>query len=373
MNTIYPFIIECSKQNRSAVLATLIKRTGSTPRDAGTRFVVLEDGTFHGTIGGGLFEAMVIEEALRVVQSGVPVRFDFRLNGTDVADTDMLCGGEGEVFLEPIYPHNPYHILIFEKAVRVLQRGGAGLMVTSVDPGRWTGDLTPKAFLGTDGEVIGSVLGAEAMPPEMVRVLLSLQDRKEAGTLVLQEEGVGPMEVLIEPVVANPVLYVFGGGHVSREIVPLASHVGFEVVVIDDRPEFADPERFPEARQVRLSPFENVLEQLPVNSASYLVIVTRGHIHDKTVLEQALRTDACYIGMIGSSRKIRIIYDRLLEEGFDQAKLDRVHAPIGLDIGADTPEEIAVSIVAELILVRAGGGRRKRKCSSFLPRNPTTL
>jgi xanthine dehydrogenase accessory factor len=149
---------------------------------------------------------------------------------------------------------------------------------------------------------------------------------------------------------------VFGAGHVSLQIVPLAARVGFRTVVIDDRPEFADEKKFPETAEVRQYPFEGVLQHLPVNQASYLVIVTRGHIHDKTVLAQCLKTNAKYIGMIGSRRKIAMVYENLKEEGFTQKDIERVRAPIGLDIGAETPEEIAVSIVAELISVRAGRG-----------------
>jgi xanthine dehydrogenase accessory factor len=125
-------------------------------------------------------------------------------------------------------------------------------------------------------------------------------------------------------------------------------------VVIDDRPDFADPANFPEAEKVLQYPFEGVLERIPVDESSFVIIVTRGHLHDKTVLEQSLRTKAGYIGMIGSRRKKAMIYEKLLEEGFTRQDLDRVYAPIGLDIGAETPEEIAVSIVAELIQVRAG-------------------
>jgi len=126
------------------------------------------------------------------------------------------------------------------------------------------------------------------------------------------------------------------------------------VVVIDDRPEFADPKKFPDAMEVYQYPFEGVLDRLPIDESSYLVIVTRGHIYDKTVLAQCLKTNAKYIGMIGSRRKRNLIYENLLGEGLTQDDLDRVHAPIGLHIGAETPEEIAVSIVAELIKIRAG-------------------
>jgi xanthine dehydrogenase accessory factor len=130
--------------------------------------------------------------------------------------------------------------------------------------------------------------------------------------------------------------------------------VGFKVVVIDDRPEFADPEKFPKAEDVHYYSFDSVMERLPVDGSSYVVIMTRGHSHDKTVLAQALKSPAGYIGMIGSRRKISIIFGKLLEQGFTQEQLDRVHSPIGIDIGAETPEEIAVSIIAELIKVRAG-------------------
>jgi xanthine dehydrogenase accessory factor len=149
-------------------------------------------------------------------------------------------------------------------------------------------------------------------------------------------------------------MYIFGGGHVSRRIVPLASLVDFSVEVIDDRPEFCMPEDFPEADAVHHLAFEEVMNNLSVDEFSYLVIVTRGHIHDKTVLSQALRTNARYVGMIGSRRKKEIVFKALLEEGFTREDLARVYSPIGLDIGAQTPAEIGVSIVAELIAVRAG-------------------
>jgi xanthine dehydrogenase accessory factor len=150
-----------------------------------------------------------------------------------------------------------------------------------------------------------------------------------------------------------PVLYVFGGGHVSLQIVPMAALVGFNVVVIDDRPEFADPRKFPEAMSVHEYPFEGVFDRLPIDQSSYIVIVTRGHLHDRTVVMQALKTQARYIGMMGSRRKKAIVYKKLLEEGFTQADLDRIYSPIGIGIEAETPEELAVSIVAELIKVRA--------------------
>lgn len=360
METLFPLILKAFEENRRAALATLIKRTGSAPRDTGTRFLVLDDGRFHGTIGGGLFEARVLEEARRAIESGQASRYDFHLTGEDVADTDMICGGEGEVFLEPVLPEHVPHVQVFERSLEVLRRGGAGVLATALDPDRWTGDEVPKAFLEFGGDVLGSLLGHRPMPETLVQSLARFQGKKQPQVAMLEDGAGGVIEVLLEPVTADPMLYVFGGGHVAGEIVPLAARVGFQVVVVDDRPEFAEPARFPSAREVIQAPYEGIMGRLSVDPSSYVVVVTRGHSHDKEVLGQALETDARYVGMIGSSRKIGIIFDRLREEGTSPESLDRVHAPIGIDIGAETPEEIAVSIVAELIKVRAGGGKRGR-------------
>ncbi len=361
MDTLYPLIIESFRQDHPCVLATMIKSTGSAPREAGARMVIRDDESVRGSVGGGLLEARVMGRAKEVMETRRPLRLVFRLTGKEAAGTDMICGGEGEVFLEPVSPDNPHHIQIFERISEVIKRGGSGVVATALDPERWTGPGVPKVFVERDGGVIGSVLGEREMPQGIVERLKESADSREVGIINLEDGSGGALEVLLEPVAAHPVLYIFGGGHVSGEIVPLAAGVGFKVVVIDDRPEFASRERFPRASEVHCRPFREALAGLPVDSASYLVIVTRGHAHDKTVLEQALATEAKYMGMIGSQRKIRMIYDKLLEEGFFKEQLARVHAPIGIDIGAETPEEIAVSIVAELIKVRAGGGKRRER------------
>jgi xanthine dehydrogenase accessory factor len=161
----------------------------------------------------------------------------------------------------------------------------------------------------------------------------------------------------VEPTVLPGTVYLFGAGHVSRPVAELASVVDFQTVVLDDRAEFSNAERFPKADQIKVIPsFHQAFEGLDIDRDSYVVILTRGHLHDKTVLEQALKSNAGYIGMIGSRRKRDLIYQELLGKGFAKNELERVCAPIGLAIGAETPEEIAVSIVAELIQVRAGRG-----------------
>jgi xanthine dehydrogenase accessory factor len=356
MAEIYSKIVELVETGRPSVLATIIRLSGSGPRGAGTKFLILEDGSSVGTIGGGLLEARVLEGARRVLETGLPLRFGMFLGGTDVARTDMICGGDVEVFLEPISPGALNHLLMFRRMEEIQRRGGSALMVTLLDEARWQEGAVPKMLLQKGGETLGSILGRSGMEAALRREMEGLLKRREPAFITYRDEGGEGLELFAEPVTARPVLYVFGGGHVSAQISPLAMRVGFKVVVVDDRAEFADPARLPGAEEVHQMPFAGVLRELPVDESSYLVIVTRGHIHDKTVLAQCLRSGARYVGMIGSRRKKALIYESLLQEGFTQAELDRVHAPIGLDIGAETPEEIAVSIVAELIQVRAGRG-----------------
>jgi xanthine dehydrogenase accessory factor len=354
MEDIYVKAIELLGKNEPSVLATIIRLTGSGPRGAGTKFLILKDGSYVGTIGGGLLEARVLEAAKKVFASRSPVRLSLNLMGKDVAETDMICGGDVDIFLEPLSAENQEQGQGFKKILDIQKRGGTGLLVTVVTTDRWQKDRVPRLFLLPGSGPIGNLPGLKAATEEIAKNMPLVLKQREPRLVISRDDLGGSVELFVEPILADPILYIFGGGHVSAQIIPLASRVGFKVEVVDDRPEFADPAKFPDAAKVHQFPFEGVLGKIPVDESSYLVIVTRGHIHDKTVLEQCLGTKAKYIGMIGSRRKKAMIYEKLLEEGFTKSDLDRVHAPIGLDIGAETPEEIAVSIVAELIQVRAG-------------------
>lgn len=354
MREIYPRILECFKKNRFSVLATLIEQSGSTPRGVGTKIIILEDGSSVGTVGGGILEFSVIEASKKIFETRLPMRFRFNLTGEEIAQTDMLCGGDVTLFLEPVSPNNLNHLQIFEKTLDVLRRGGSGLLATVIDADRWGVRQIPKMFIQSDGERIGSLPDLQEAEEAVLERMDSFLRDKHPGIISCRDGKGNPLHVFVEPVISDPVLYLFGGGHVSAQVAPLAHRVGFKVVVIDDRPEFSDPARFPDADEVYQYSFEGVVDRIPVDESSYLVIVTRGHAHDKTVLAQSLKTSAGYIGMIGSRRKISIIYDKLLEEGYTREDLNRVYSPIGLSIGAETPEEIAVSIVGELIKFRAG-------------------
>ena len=354
MEDVYTKALELLGKREFSVLATIIKLTGSGPRGAGTKFLILKDGSYVGTIGGGLLEARVLEAAKKVFATRSPMSLSLNLMGKDVAETDMICGGDVDVFLEPLSPENQDQIQGFRRILDIQKRGGTGVLVTVVNVDRWQKDRVPRLFILPGAEPIGYLPGMKAVEEELAKNMPRWLKQREPRLVVSRDDLGGSVGLFVEPILSDPVLYIFGGGHVSAQIIPLASKVGFKVEVIDDRPEFADPKKFPDAAKVHQFAFEGVLAKIPVDESSYLVIVTRGHIHDKSVLEQCLRTKAKYIGMIGSRRKKAMIYEKLLEEGFTKADLDRVHAPIGLDIGAETPEEIAVSIVAELIQVRAG-------------------
>jgi xanthine dehydrogenase accessory factor len=354
MEDINTTVAELLRQGRAAVLATIIKQAGPAPRGVGAKCLILDDGSLAGTIGGGLLEGRTLEEARQVFETGLPLRLLFNLKGTDVAGTDMLCGGDVEVFLEPVSPTNESLLPVYEKSAEVNRRGGEAILATVIHQREWRPGQVPKMFMAREGESSGSLSGAQRIKDLLAQEMDRIIRAGRPLTLSAVNEAGEPVELYVEPITSEPALYVFGGGHVAKQIVHLGSLVGFKVIVIDDRPEFADPSIFPDAKEVCQLPFEGVLDRLPVDGSSYLVIVTRGHIHDKTVLSQALSTPARYLGMIGSRRKRDAIYDALKGEGFTEDDLSRVHSPIGLAIGAETPEEIAVSIVAELIKVRAG-------------------
>ncbi len=260
---------------------------------------------------------------------------------------------------------------IYEEIIKVKADGRRAAVATIIAvKGSAPREVGAKMLIHEDGKIVGTIGGGcleaevwqEAMKamaeekPRTVHMDLTGRSAENAGMIC----G-GVMDLYIEPVLPKTRVYIFGGGHISLFVSKICAMVGFEVAVIDDRPDFASQERFPEAAEIIAEDFETVLPRLRANQAAYVVIVTRGHAYDQEVLEWALRTDARYIGMIGSRKKIQTVYKNLQEKGVAPDEFQRVHAPIGLDIGALTPEEIAVSIAAEMIQVRRKNqGERKK-------------
>jgi xanthine dehydrogenase accessory factor len=259
---------------------------------------------------------------------------------------------------------------IYEQIVELRRGGRRGAVATIVNVrGSIPSFKTAKMLVRDDGSIVGTIGGGcveadvwqaarEVMESEKPRTLkFDLnQDPKYDTGLVCG----GTLEVFVEPILPPALLYIFGAGHVAFNLCHTAANAGFDVTVTDDRSSYATKERFPAAREVYALDFDEALKTLDPNEASYIVIVTRGHRDDMRILRWAVQTQARYVGMIGSKRKVIEIFKTLQKEGVRADLFDRVHAPVGLDIGAVTPEEIAVAITAELIAVR-------RHASSALP------
>ncbi len=329
---------ETLSRKQPLVMALILSQEGSTPRTTGTRMMIGADG-YVGTIGGGRIEASVMEIAREMLHKPGAVTISFDLT-SEIADAmDMVCGGKLEILIDSIAPDETNR-LFFSSLLQMLDQRQKGLMVTELLE---SGVLqVRRAILREDSVVIGT--------PDFTMEINSIPQKLRAPILIQS----GDRKFFIEPVMAPGTVYLFGAGHVSLQTAILAKRVGFEVVVLDDRMEFANTSRFSDADDVRVpASFELAFEGLEIHAASYLVILTRGHLHDKTVLQQALKTPAGYIGMIGSRKKRDAIYQALENDGFTAKDFQKVHCPIGLSIGAQTPEEIAVSIVAELIHARS--------------------
>jgi len=316
----------------SLVLATVVESSGSTPRSSGAKMAVRADGSILGTVGGGLVEAQACRDARALLDDGAEDG-SARLAFVDMtqelaANSDMICGGGLTVLLEVVEPGGQA-ALALAKVDSLLRRGVHSALNTRISGSG--DDLRAVNHVITTGPQQGGT-------PSFAR----------------DDEGMR----LSEPMIPPAPLYIFGAGHVSLFTARVGAMIGFRTVVLDDREEYANRERFPEVDEVVVLPdFKECCAGLEVGEDAFIVIVTRGHLHDRTVLAQALRTPAGYVGMIGSKSKRDKIYDSLLADGYTRADIDRCHCPIGLTIGAQTPEEISVSIAAELIGVRSGNGK----------------
>jgi xanthine dehydrogenase accessory factor len=369
MNDVFAEILRLKQQGQRGALCTIISSKGSLPMSGKAKMLVGEDGTMVGTVGGGCLEADVWAEAQRVVKKDISKIASFILTEQHAGESGLNCGGKVEIFIEPVVPDRM--TAIFEEIARIRAEGEKGAIATVI-----SSRIPPamkeksKLVLRADGTILGAI-GEGGFIEDYVRQKAEEVMREDYLTILqfevndeeAQRWGLEPgdaLDVFVEPIVAIPTLYLFGGGHVSLQIAKVAKMVGFKIVVIDDRPAFANKERFPMADDTRVEDLYTVFERLKIDDQSYIVAVTRGHQHDEPVIEQAIRTDARYIGMIGSKRKISRMWKKLIERGADKNRLAQVHAPIGLEIGADTPEEIAVSIVAQLIQSRRGRKDRRR-------------
>jgi xanthine dehydrogenase accessory factor len=328
------------------VIATIVRHEGSTPRTSGTKMIITGDGSITGTIGGGLLEARVMERAVKTInEQGTSTFMPFDLTCEDTESMDMICGGHADIFLDHVLPTEE-NIRVFDRWKKVSENRGNSFFITAVVGAHNRIEHIFHGIMDKDGVFEGDFsLPADAQE-EIVR-----ETRK--GPL-LKFMKLDSARVIIEAAVKPKSAFLFGAGHVAQPTAHLCSLTGFSVAVIDDRKAFANADNFPDAHEIHvIDSFENAFGGLHVEENSFIVIFTRGHLHDRSVLSRALKTKAGYIGMIGSRKKRDAIYKALLKAGYGQKDIDRVHSPIGLDIGAKSPEEIAVSIVAEMIQERS--------------------
>lgn len=346
-------------------LATVINVRGSTPREIGAKMIVRTDGQF-GTIGGGCGEAEVFRKARLLLEEGQGARLtEVDLTGDFDQKEIGTCGGIMDVFVDIWKPG--FDLEIARRLYDAASHSRPAALVTLVDPGT-------AAAAGKIGarSVLDPTAGGASVPIEIApRAITQLGVRASDGTAVLVEvsengganpvtriEATGAPRLFVDPVSGAQRLVIAGAGHIAQPLAALGSMLGFHVTVIDDRAAFANRERFPSADEIVVRPFGSAVEALNLDRHCYLVSVTRGHSFDEDVILTALkRSRGAFIGMIGSRRRVKATLDRIGAMGIAPELLDQVHAPLGIDIAAETPEEIALSIISEIVRERRSGVR----------------
>lgn len=342
-------------------VATIFETRGSTPREIGAKMLIRPDGGIAGTIGGGCGEADVWRAALAVIDTKLPTVVQVDLTEDMNLRTEAVCGGIMQVFVEPRYPLGadaepgaPPAGDGFSAAIAVaLQQRQAVALVTVV---RASGPLMRgQRLLVTEERTEGSLGVADADAVQAARQALAGDSDRPFRVPLRDTSGAEVGEAFVELYLPAPRLLILGAGHIAQPLARVGKLLDFEVVVLDDRAAFANRARFPEADEVLAADFAQTLATYPVDRRTSIVLVTRGHQQDVAALRTLVYSDAPYIGMIGSKRRVWTVLKLLHDEGVSPEKLLRIYAPIGIDIEAVTPAEIAVAIGAELVKLRRGG------------------
>jgi xanthine dehydrogenase accessory factor len=333
--------LDLLQAGRRFAVATVLKAEGHTPVKAGAVAIMEADGTLHGTVGGGPVEAEAQRRAQAAMQSGRPEVFDFDLVGVDASEPLPICGGSMRVLIDPTANQ---HQAAFAQAAAALAARRRGV---------WVNRLHHTDVLKVTAEYVAgdslSPTGGEGQGEGAQRDCMESEHAK-----LISDGSTG--EYFIAPLLPKPMLLVAGGGHVGQAIATQASLVGFELTILEDRPEFAEPTRFPAGTITRCGNVAQEMAAFPIGRDTFIVLVTRGHRQDAEALAACIRRPAAYIGMIGSRRKVPLLRQQFLASGWATAEeFDRVYAPIGLDIGAVTVSEIAAGVIAQLISVRRKG------------------
>ena len=351
MQDVFKAAVDELVKGDQVVVATVVRTKGSTPQKPGAKLLVRQDGSGVGTLGGGCVEGDIWFAAKELMKRGGPTQYrDYQLNEDLAAQDGLVCGGTMYFLIDPVYSPGDY--LSVAREIDHAYQGGPGVaLATLIKPEEdGSGAIGAKLFIREDGPTEGT-LGSEAADREAVEKARELMVHGR-NDYVVSDDGA---ELFIEAYTTPPQLVLCGGGHVSKAIAPLAKKLGFRVFVTDDREEFANEDRFPEADMVVARKPEDALPALPINANSFVIIATRGHRYDNVALEAAAKTPAKYVGLLGSLRKTILIYEDLMESGIPLPRIKEIRSPVGLDIHARTPDEIAMSIMAEILMFRLGG------------------
>ncbi len=345
MREIYQKIPELIESDQTAAYCTVVETKGSTPQKPGSKLLILPDLRNIGTLGGGCVEAEARRQAIGLMQDGVPRLLEFQLDSDYGWDDGLICGGNMKIFID--LPKTDAEAEMFQQLHTLNAQSTPLVCATVVKSGKPGTDVGMKMIFADTGERIGT-LGDPALEAAVEQQTDAVLQRNTAGLFQVDENA----SVFLEPLQPRPTLLIAGAGHVGQALCHLANWLDFDVVIVDDRADFASHERLPEADEIIIGDIATELRKYRITPLTYVVIVTRGHQNDEAALHSVIESDARYIGLIGSRRKIKLIFDDLMEAGIPEQRLQNVYAPIGLDINSKTVPEIAVSIASQLIQIR---------------------
>jgi len=348
MKDVFDAAINEIKNKRNFVISTVTRTQGSTPQKPGAKLLVREDGSGVGTLGGGCVEGDIWFASSEKIkrEESAEVR-PCELNEDLAAKDGLVCGGTMHFMIDPI--ENKLEFEFFLDEIQKAYNGDKPVALVQVLESKNKEEISRKILIREDGSKSG-ILISEETDEKLVkesRELLALGKNK---TLKVDERL-----FYLEAFTTPPKLLIAGGGHVSKAIANLAKPLGFELNIFDDRDEFANKERFPEADDVKVASYGEGFDKFDINANTFIIIATRGHRQDDTATKAALGTNASYVGLLGSKRKTILIIEKLLSEGIDDQTFKKLKAPVGINIGARTPEEIAISIISEILAFRLGG------------------
>ncbi len=349
MTGIYHRLLEELKKNRALVLTTLLSNKGSVPQVPGASALFSKGRLLAGTLGGGVLEGDATTRSASISQDHNSQLYEYDLDGDITSVEGAICGGSALLLMDADPKQN---MEAFTQLNNSLSKGQPGILTTLI---RGNDTLSIERHWFEQGQS-GSETISERLKEFREDFAREIPDKMssslENNTCIYLEESES-ISVFLEPVFPLPKLYIAGAGHIGRALAHMGSLLDFEVTVIDDRPEYANPENIPDADHIIVSPIGKAIQKVPKTASTYIVIVTRGHQDDGEALKACIDADIPYIGMIGSKKKIALMRNIFLEQGWaTEDQLKRVHAPVGLEIGSKTVQEIAVSISAQLVQVR---------------------